>query len=93
MLTGNRNVDMMILNKLDDKDLVNACQLNRAADNICNDENFWFNRVLTKFPGIPLDVLEHYKANRTWSEYYIQDLRKINSNPDLYLLKGFNRNL
>lgn len=89
MLTGNRDVDIMILNKLDDKDLVNACLTNKAADNVCNDDNFWFNRVLTTFPGVPLDVLIQYKGNRSWSEYYIEDLRKINKNTaDSFLRKG-----
>ena len=76
MLTGDRNLDMKILNNLDDIDLVKACQTNRAADQICHDQTFWLNRILTKFPEVPIDVLQKYKGDRTWSEYYINDLRK-----------------
>lgn len=82
MITGNRNLDVMILNKLDDVDLVNTCQTNRAADQICQDQTFWLNRILTKFPKLPIDVLDKYKGDRTWSEYYINDLRRIGLPPD-----------
>ncbi len=82
MLTGNKDVDRKILNELDDKDLVKACQVNKQADSICNDQVFWMNRVFDRFGYVGGDVLRKYKGHRSWSEYYIQDLRKIN-NKDL----------
>ena len=45
MLTGNKDVDRKILNELEDKDLVNACQINKKAHTLCNDQVFWMNRV------------------------------------------------
>ena len=51
-----------LLNNLEDEDLVNACQTNKAADEICTDQTFWLQRILTKFPYIPLDVLKKYKG-------------------------------
>ena len=77
MLTGNKDLDHIILNKLDDKDLVNVCQTNHKADEICKDQNFWMNRILSKFPSVDMDVLKKYKGSRTWSDYYIYDLRRI----------------
>ncbi len=78
MLTGNKDVDRKILNELDDVDLVNVCQVNKKAQSLCNDQVFWMNRVFDRFGYVGGDVLRKYKGNRSWSEYYIQDLRKIN---------------
>ncbi len=77
MLTGNKDVDMKILNELEDIDLVNACRVNKQADEICNNQVFWMNRVFQRFSYVPGDVLRKYKGNRSWSEYYIKDLIKV----------------
>ena len=78
MLTGVKDLDIKILGELEDVDLVNICQVNKQADEICKDQGFWLNRIMLKFPYLSLDVLNKYKDNRSWSEYYINDLRKIN---------------
>ena len=72
MLTGNQNLDFVILNELDDKDLVNLCQTNRQANELCNNQTFWLNRISLKFPYLGIDVLKQH-----WSEYYIKDLRTV----------------
>lgn len=78
MLTGNKDLDLKILGELEDKDLVNICQVNKRADEICKDQSFWLNRIMLKFPYLSLDMLNKYKHDRSWSQYYIEDLRKIN---------------
>ena len=78
MLTGIKDVDYKILNELDDKDLVKYCQTNKEANKICNDQTFWMRRVLKKISYIDIEILRKYKGERSWSEYYIEDLRKIN---------------
>ncbi len=90
LLTGNKDVDRKILNTLEDKDLVNVCQVNKKAQSLCNDQVFWMNRVFLKFGYVGGDVLRANKGtDRTWSEYYIKDLRKINStNADKYIRNG-----
>ena len=88
MLTGNKDVDRKILNELEDKDLVNVCQANKQANSLCNDQVFWMNRVFDRFGYVGGDLLRKFKGNRSWSEYYIQDLRKIPFNPGMYLEKG-----
>ena len=89
MLTGNKDVDRKILNELEDVDLVRACQVNKQADKICKDQVFWMNRLFQRFPEVPGDVLRKNKGNRTWSDYYIHDLRKINkNNSEHYLIYG-----
>jgi len=76
-LTGIKEVDYKILNELDDKSLVNFCSADKRADEYCNDQVFWMNRILTLFPYLDLDILRRYKGDRSWSEYYILDLRKV----------------
>ena len=88
MLTGDKNLDFKILNKLDDVDLVKACQTNRQANEICNDQTFWLNRILNRFPYLGIDILKQYKGNRNWSQYYINDLRQIITNNAAYTLFG-----
>ena len=89
MLTGNKDVDRKILNELEDKDLVRACQVNKQAQSVCNNQVFWMNRVYNKFGYVGGDILRKNKGNRSWSEYYIHDLRKIHkTNDHNYLMIG-----
>ncbi len=88
-LTGNKDVDRKILNNLEDKDLVKFCAVDKKANSLCNDQVFWMNRVFDRFGYVGGDILRKNKEDRTWSEYYIQDLRKINSaNAEEYLING-----
>ncbi len=88
-LTGNKDVDRKILNNLEDKDLVKFCMVDKKAQSLCNDQVFWMNRVFDRFGYVGGDVLRKSKGDRDWSEYYIQDLRKINkSNALEYLISG-----
>ncbi len=90
MLTGTKYLDYKILNDLNDKDLINYCSVNSQAKKICNDQDFWLNRIMVKFPYLPPDLmLEHKDEDRTWSEYYI-DIRGALTNPNLYLTGGAN---
>jgi len=77
MLTQVKDLEYKTLNMLSDKDLVNYCRINKQASKICDDQMFWLNRILIKFPYIPIEILKDNKGDRTWSEYYIKDLRKI----------------
>jgi hypothetical protein len=69
-LTGDKNIDSDILNRLSDQDLVNACQVNKKADSICTDDSFWLNRILVKFPYLSLDLLHKYKQSRSINSSY-----------------------
>ncbi len=76
-LTGIKDIDFKILNKLDDGTLVTYCTANKGAMEVCNDQIFWMNRILKTFPYLDVDSLREYKGNRSWSELYINDLRKL----------------
>ena len=79
MLTGIKDLDYKILNELNDVDLTKALQVNKQADNICKDQAFWFNRIIQRFPTIPIHLFHQYKGDRSWSDYYIYDLIKNNT--------------
>ncbi len=88
-LTGIKDIDFKILNNLDDSSLVQYCTTNKEANKVCNNQIFWMNRTIKTFPYVNIETLRKYKGNRQWSEYYIDDLRKINiSNADEYLRDG-----
>ena len=89
MLTGIKDSDYKILNELEDKDLVSVCQTNKTASKICDDQTFWFNQILTKFPKVSSETFLKNKKGRSWSEYYIEDLRNIDlTQPNKLLVDG-----
>ena len=80
-LTGNKNLDIDILNQLDDKDLVSFCKTSKYANQLCNDQILWQRRVISKFGDIiPLDIMKKYKGDAKWSDYYIELSTKMKSN-------------
>ena len=82
-------MDKKILNELEDNNLVKVCRVNKEANSLCNDQVFWMNRVFNRFGYVGGEILRKYKKDRSWSEYYIQDLRKINEKTaDDYLIDG-----
>ena len=66
-----RDIDLLILENLEDKDLVSYCQVNKKANEICNDQTFWFNRLRSKFPFINLELMAEVKEG-SWSDVYIE---------------------
>lgn len=63
-LTGNKNTDIIALNKLSDEDLRAACQVNSYTRNICNDDLFWASRLQSRYPRIISS------GNYTWRDLY-----------------------
>lgn len=71
-LTGNKQTDFIILMKLADHELGKVCQANKYVRSLCNDDNFWRERVLKYFP-ISLEDARKMKTIMefdTWKEYY-----------------------
>ena len=63
-LTGDKNIDIVILNKLSDQDLRQACQIDTLTRSICNNDLFWAHRLQTRYPHIKSQ--EEY----TWRDLY-----------------------
>ena len=91
MLTGNKNIDIKILNELEDVDLVKFFQVNKQGNSICEDQVFWMNRVFNRFGYVSGNILRKYKGNKSWSEYYIDLIKYKRDNKkyvNKYLTKG-----
>jgi hypothetical protein len=47
--TGSKDIDLIVLSKLNDEDLLNACQTNKAINKACKNESFWKSRFISEF--------------------------------------------
>ena len=92
MSTSIRDLDFKILLQLDDNSLVNYCVTDKKANDLCQDERFWEKLVISRFFYIDSKILNRYRGYRSWSNYYIRDLRKVNtavgSDLEIYLIYG-----
>ena len=73
-LTGNKDVDFLILMELDDRELTIVCRANKYVNSLCKDERFWSNRILLKFPDYSADLardMKNYLEFDSWKEFYI----------------------
>ncbi|GAH14293.1 unnamed protein product [marine sediment metagenome] len=67
LLTGNKDVDFKILSELEDNDLIKMCNINKEAIQLCNNnQNFWLNRIITKFPYLSLDIQQLSNDHIDW---------------------------
>jgi hypothetical protein len=73
MMTGELQMDIMILNNLNDRELVSAGFISPNIGRILQNDIFWFRRILQKYPNMDMDILRDNRRNRTWYEYYFQD--------------------
>lgn len=81
-LTGNKNVDIEIINQLSDEDLTKVCQVNSYIRNLCNDNTLWRRRIslIYKFPYVKILEMYKYLEFENWKEYYLW----LTENHDVY---------
>jgi len=84
MLTHSRDIDYKIVIQLDDKSLSFLSRVNKRSNAFFRDDRCWEKIVMSRFPYIDKFILNKYRGIRSWYEYYVTDLRKINRNVDLY---------
>ena len=78
--TGIRDLDIEILNRLEDKDLISFCAADKYAKTICDSETFWSRRTIEKYGKyLSLDFMKKFKNNKTWAEYYVEVTKILNS--------------
>lgn len=75
MFTGHQDTDLIILNQLNDKDLLNFCRVSKYARKLCQNEDLWRNRFVSKYG--------FYKITRTWKNFYLSILIYLNSNKEM----------
>jgi hypothetical protein len=69
MLTGDKNVDLLIMENLGDRDLFNFCISDKYAASLCKNEDFWRNRFMSRFGK----TAGKYKPEkRTWKNHYLK---------------------
>jgi hypothetical protein len=81
MLSGNKNVDLLILDNIEDRDLFNYCLTDKYAAKLCKNEDFWRNRFLKRFGKV---ASEYKPKTRSWKNHYLKvvsDLDKYSANP------------
>ena len=71
MQSGNKDTDLLILQELDDRSLMNTCVLNSYFASLCKDENFWMNRII-KVHGEDALLLKAKSGNLNNREIYFR---------------------
>lgn len=68
-----KDTDRLIFEKLDDKDLLKACSIDKYTWKKVCDDDFFKRRMLAKYPEI-----EQYKTKReTWKQFYLRAIHYI----------------
>ena len=75
ILTGQKNADLLILDILDDKSLINFCLVNKDANRLCSIDSFWINRLVRKYGQ---ESLQFKSPERTWKQFYLLILKYWN---------------
>lgn len=84
-MLSQKDTNLMIMEKLDDRSLLNLCLTNKNAAELCRNEPFWYRRYVNRFGK---DGTKHKPANRTWKNNYLKtlvDLGRFEDNPTTFL--------
>ena len=66
-LSGNKNIDYLIMEQLDDRSLLNLCLTNKYTQELCRNDLFWQKRFVSKFNGRIVKP-----EGISWKNYYLQ---------------------
>ena len=80
-LTGIKDVNYLIFDKLDDRSLLRYCISHKNA---CNDDEFWKRRLIKKFGKMSEMIIR--PENRTWKKHYLTIIKDLDiKNPWKFL--------
>ena len=85
ILTGQKNADLLILDILDDKSLINFCLVNKDANRLCSIDSFWINRLVRKYGK---ESLQFKSTNKTWKQFYLSILKYWDDNVNFAMRKA-----
>jgi hypothetical protein len=68
-LTGNKDIDSKIFLSLSDKDLENISRIDKKTRSIYENDMFWFNRIIVKFPGLNQTSLKELRVFLEFDNY------------------------
>jgi hypothetical protein len=80
MITGNKDVDYYILEKLDDETLLKFACVSKTANLFLNKDVFWRNRFINRFGIEHLDYLERNNAKKIYLKISL-NLKRFENNP------------
>jgi len=72
-LTRIKDVDREILSKLDDRDLLKACSIDKYTWNTVCDDVFLKRRLLPRYPKIE----KYKKENESWKQFFLRSIKYI----------------
>lgn len=75
-LTGYKDTDFIVLMQLNDRELGLVCQVNKYVNSLCNEPQFWLNRIMANFPQYPftgeeIRKMKDYLGFSTIRELYV----------------------
>jgi hypothetical protein len=102
MLSGIRDVDREILSKLDDRELLKVCSIDKYTWNTICDDAFLRRRLIAKYPQIEKEK----RKNESWKAFFLRAVHVIAKMKERFsyeytfgnfvkhynLLKDYNRN-
>ena len=72
-LSGIRDVDREILSKIDDKELIKVCSIDKYTWNIVCDDAFLRRRMLGKYS----EIEKYKKEGESWKQFFLRSLYYI----------------
>jgi hypothetical protein len=72
MLSGIRDIDREILSKLDDRELLKVCSIDKYTWTSVCDDNFLKRRLLSKYPNI-----DSNKGGESWKQFFLKAIYYI----------------
>jgi len=91
--TENKDVDLLILSNLNDRDLFNACLINKYVNSLCKKESFWQKRFYEKFNRSYEHTSRYKKKEISWRNTYLSTVKDLSffQNPwDIFNFISFN---
>lgn len=88
-LTGVKDIDILILSNLNDRELLQTCAVNQYANKLCYDETLWMNRFVKKFKT---GRMHYKKKGDTWRQFYL-DIIYYSEHKDKLDKENFKENL
>ena len=69
VFTGNKDTDLRIIQNLEDKEIYTVGKVNRYVYKLCEDENFWINRLLNR-SKFSIEKINKIKGDLTYKKLY-----------------------
>jgi hypothetical protein len=72
MLSGIRDIDREIIGKLDDRELLKVCSIDKYTWNTVCDDDFLKRRLLSKYP-----IIDSNKGTESWKQFFLKAIYYI----------------